>query len=314
MIDKRMGWIIESIAPVDTPDNQTAVKESTGTLGEKSGGREWDVIIIKAGSGSSGDYSQEVLERDVPTAFPVGTKVYIDHPKESDEWERPERSVRDIAGTITSEAVWDEAEGGMRSRVRIIDQWAPFVEQVADSIGLSIRAQAIVSPEVNESGRYDIMGIVPWPTNSVDIVTVPGAGGRFMEAYESVRATMKNNHDKKEASVDLTDIQKVVTEAIAPLLEAHKEPEAPTAPEHVDTVKMIVESDLPSALKIRVAEAVDANPGASVADLIATMSEIAEAVRAEVEGQKEPEDKIEESGVHKHGREPIDLDITSLKF
>lgn len=300
-------WILESAEPV-APEKQTTVREAGGSLQESHGGREWDVVLIVEGPGASGDYSREVLERDVPGAFPVGTHIYVDHPTESEMWDRPERSVRDLAGTLVKEAYWSDDVGGMRSRVRIMDQWTPLIEQMGSDIGLSIRAQAIVSPEANEAGRYDIMSIVPWPTNSVDIVTHPGAGGRFQEAVESIRATITSKYDMKEASVDLKDIQKVVTEAIAPLIEAHKEPEAPTAPERKDSVKQIVESDLPASLKVRVAEALDANPDADVEGLIKNMTDIAEAVRAEAREVKEADD------VRKHGREPVDLSIEDLKF
>lgn len=285
------------------------VEEAGGSLTGDSSGREWDVVIIKEGSGSSGDYSREVLERDVPGAFPVGTHVYIDHPTESEAYDRPERSVRDLAGIVVAESTWDEAEGGMRSRIRVTEQWAPLVEQMHEFIGLSIRAQAIVSPEANESGRYDIMSIVPWPTNSVDIVTLPGAGGRFVEAYESIRATMTTKDKTKEASVDLNDIQKVITEAIAPLIEAQKEPEAS---EVSDTVRRIVEADIPSAAKIQVAEAVDANPGIDVDKMIENISAITEAVRSEIAEAKAKTTEVEESADLRkggaRGKEELSLD------
>lgn len=308
------GWIIESEAPAPPEgENTVHVKESGGSLAGSSGGREWDVVIIKEGSGSSGDYSREVLERDVPSAFPVGTKVYIDHPTESETYDRPERSVRDIAGSIVEEPYWSDEEGGMRSRIKVTETWAPLIEQISDIIGLSIRAQAIVSPEANESGRYDIMGIVPWPTNSVDIVTVPGAGGRFMEAVESIRATMTNIEPKKEASVNLDDIQKVVTEAIAPLIEAqNKEPEAPTAPEHAENVTKIIESKLPMKLQVKIAEALDKNPEADVDSLIESMTEVAEAVREEAKASQE---EINEAYLVKHGKsDKATRTIADFKF
>lgn len=299
MTSKEVRWVIESLAPVEPAENETQVKES-GALGASAGSREWEAILIKEGPGSSGDYHREVLERDVPGAFPVGTKIYVDHPTETEAYDRPERSIRDLAGTIVAEASWDEAEGGMRSRLKIMKQWVPLIEEMGGDIGLSIRARAIVSPEVNESGRYDIMGIVPWPTNSVDIVTVPGAGGRFMEAVESIRATITSIEPKKEASVNLDDIQKVVTEAIAPLIEAqNKEPEAPTAPEHAENVTKIIESKLPMKLQVKIAEALDKNPEADVDSLIESMTEVAEAVREEAEASQE---EIKEAYLVKHGK------------
>lgn len=312
MTSKDVRWVIESLTPVEPAENETQVEES-GSLGASAGAREWDAILIKEGPGSSGDYYREVLERDVPSAFPVGTKIYVDHPTESEAYDRPERSVRDLAGSIVAEASWDEAEGGMRSRLKIMKQWVPLIEEMGGEIGLSIRARAIVSPEVNESGRYDIMGIVPWPTNSVDIVTVPGAGGRFMEAVESIRATITNIEPKKEASVNLDDIQKVVTEAIAPLIEAqNKEPEAPTAPEHAENMTKIIESKLPMKLQVKIAEALDKNPEADVDSLIESMTEVAEAVREEAEASQE---EIKEAYLVKHGKsDKATRTIADFKF
>lgn len=157
------------------------------------------------------------------------------------------------------------------------------------------------------------MGIVPWPTNSVDIVTVPGAGGRFMEAVESIRATITNIEPKKEASVNLDDIQKVVTEAIAPLIEAQsKEPEAPTAPEHAENVTKIIESKLPMKLQVKIAEALDKNPEADVDSLIESMTEVAEAVREEAEASQE---EIKEAYLVKHGKsDKTTRTIADFKF
>lgn len=254
-----------------------------GVLSPVAGKSKWRVRIIAEGKGSSGTYTREVLERDGAKAFPVGTKVNVNHPTESERFDRPEGDVRAIAGAIISEPTWqDSPSPGLYADVQIGEKWAGFIEEFHKIIGLSIHAQAIVSPEVNESGSYDIMGLVPWPTNSVDIVTVPGAEGRFIEAFESAYDTMTDNYQIKEASVDLKDIQKVITEAIAPLIEAQKEPEAPTAPEVADTVRKIVEADIPSAVKIQIAEAVDANPGMNIDRMIENTTAIAEAVRTEV--------------------------------
>lgn len=254
-----------------------------GVLSPVAGKSKWRVRIIAEGKGSSGTYSREVLERDGAQAFPIGTKVNVNHPTEAERFDRPEGDVRAIAGALISEPTWqDSPSPGLYADVQIGEKWAGFIEEFHKIVGLSIHAQAIVSPEVNESGSYDIMGLVPWPTNSVDIVTVPGAEGRFIEAFESAYDTMTDNYQIKEASVDLKDIQKVITEAIAPLVEAQKEPEAPTAPEVADTVRKIVEADIPSAVKIQIAEAVDANPGMNIDRMIENTTAIAEAVRTEV--------------------------------
>ena len=290
------------------------VRES-GRLGEIQGRRKWRVRIIGEGRGASGYYSREVLERDAPAAFPVGTKVNIDHPSDSEAYERPEGSLKVLAGAVVSTPEWsDLPEPGVYADVEIGEAWGPFVEQFHEIIGLSIRAQAIVSPEVNESGDYDIMGIVPWPTNSVDMVTVPGANGRFIEAFESFRDTITNVEPIKEASVDLNDIQKVITEAIAPLIEAQKEPETPEVAPVSETIKKIVEADIPADVKVRIAEAADANPGTNVDGLIENAKAIAEAVRAEIEAAQSIQENGEGDPDMRKGPKTGPLTLDDLKF
>lgn len=71
-------------------------------------GSRWHARIIEGDRwGSSGYYPREVLERDGATAWPAGTPVYIDHPGESEMFDRPERSIRDLAGKITTDPVYE---------------------------------------------------------------------------------------------------------------------------------------------------------------------------------------------------------------
>jgi hypothetical protein len=67
-----------------------------------------DLKIISPGWGSSGYYSEELLRRDGPKAWPAGTHQYLDHPTVSEEAERPERSVRDLAAVLVSDPVYEE--------------------------------------------------------------------------------------------------------------------------------------------------------------------------------------------------------------
>lgn len=81
------------------------------TEASSPGGKgKWLVKLIAADvQGSSGYYPAAVLERDGAKAFPAGTQIYLDHPTESEEWERPERSMRDLAGVLTENAFFDAA-------------------------------------------------------------------------------------------------------------------------------------------------------------------------------------------------------------
>src|SRR4051794_11316645 len=93
---------------VAAPDKQLTVRESGiavrpgAVLREAEGGGQIrEIVIISEGWGSSGYYAAEVLKRDIPRIYPVGTHMYLNHPTEREDIERPERSVSDLVGKIT---------------------------------------------------------------------------------------------------------------------------------------------------------------------------------------------------------------------
>lgn len=142
----------------------------------------WKIQLIEADvQGSSGYYPADVLKRDGARAFPAGTHVFVDHPTESEEWERPERSVKDLAGYTLSDAAFEEgADGrGLFAVFQSFPNWADLVEAWKDHVGMSIRAMGLR----DENGHVTelIRG------ESVDIVTRAGAGGRLVAMTESAR-------------------------------------------------------------------------------------------------------------------------------
>ena len=65
------------------------------------------IKIVGPGWGSSGYYSEKMLERDAHN-YTTGTQMFIDHPTASEEIERPERSNRDLAAVTVSEGYYDK--------------------------------------------------------------------------------------------------------------------------------------------------------------------------------------------------------------
>lgn len=99
--------------------------------------------IIQPGWGSSGYYPAEVLERDGPRVFKKGLKIYADHPTPTEEAERPERSVHDLAAELVSDAQWrtDKPGGpGLFADAKVFQSYYSLVEDLAPHIGVSIRA------------------------------------------------------------------------------------------------------------------------------------------------------------------------------
>ena len=161
------------------------VAAETGRLTESGALREASVEsgraairIIEAGQGSSGLYPEDTLrEAASGRVFAAGTPMFVDHPTSSEGYERPERSVRDLAGRLTEDAWF--ADGALVAEAEIFPHWRDVIAGMAEHIGVSIRAD----------GRIDESGTVTEITRarSVDYVTEAGAGGRVDELIESAR-------------------------------------------------------------------------------------------------------------------------------
>lgn len=234
------------------------IREADG----KSSGR-WKIMLIEADvQGSSGFYSAEVLKRDGPKAFPAGTHVFVDHPTESEEWERPERSVKDLAGYTLSEAAFENgADGhGLFAIFQSFPNWAELVEAWKDHVGMSIRAMGLR----DENGHVTelIRG------ESVDIVTRAGAGGRLVAMTESARKGPENKplyaeltESDKAAMVTLNDnmgkLAGVVDGLVAKITKL-EEAAAATADAEVLTAGQVFaklsDTDLPATVKTRLAD------------------------------------------------------------
>jgi hypothetical protein len=145
-----------------------------------------EATIIESGWGSSGYYSKELLERDGAAAFPAGTHMYLNHSTMTEEYERPERDVRDMVGVLETDphVVGNE----LKSRVKIFEHWQPVIDELAPHTGLSIRAGGHIT-EGEKEGKTGIIveKIVRDPMNSVDVVTAAGAGGKLGALIESAR-------------------------------------------------------------------------------------------------------------------------------
>lgn len=146
-----------------------------------------NVTVITPGVGSSGYYSQDVLEAaGTDAVFPAGTLMFLDHPSETEAYERPERSVRDVAGVFTTPATWNGT--ALAAEARLFGPWQETLTEMADAIGVSIRASAVVSEGEHDGRRMPIVDKLVHG-ESVDFVTRAGRGGSFA-ALEAARPTL----------------------------------------------------------------------------------------------------------------------------
>lgn len=168
----------------------TTLRETGARLGEATPGRpsRREVTIITEGWGSSGYYSRDLLERDGPAIFPVGTQMFLDHPGRAEESDRPERSVKDLAARLASTPRM--VGNALVAEADIYEHWRPVVDALAEDIGLSIRAAG--ETELGEAdGRKGTIVTSLTEGISVDFVTNAGRGGKVGQLIESAQAAVK---------------------------------------------------------------------------------------------------------------------------
>lgn len=147
------------------------------------------IRIITSGWGSSGFYSREVLERDIPTAYPAGTHMYWNHPTTTEARERPERNLNHMAAKTIGEPHWQDngpVGPGMYVDAEVYGRYGDAIDQLAGDIGVSIMGEGRVSSGVAEGREGTIVEEIS-VGKSIDFVTKPGAGGAIVELFESAR-------------------------------------------------------------------------------------------------------------------------------
>jgi hypothetical protein len=147
------------------------------------------ICIITPGWGSSGYYAAEMLKRDGPKVFTKGLHMYADHPTATEEAERPERSVRDLAGVLETDARWDAkgpAGPGLYADARPLNGFGEALDTIAPHIGTSIRSFGTASAGEAEGRTGQIIDSLV-RAESVDFVTKAGRGGSVLSLMESAR-------------------------------------------------------------------------------------------------------------------------------
>ena len=147
------------------------------------------VKVIGPGWGSTGYYPAAVLERDGPKVFTPGVQMFWDHATATEEAERPEGSLNDLAAVLTTPARWDGngPEGpGLYADAKVFEAYQAAVNNLAPHIGVSIRAFGKAAQGAAE-GRHGRIIQEITSASSVDFVTKPGAGGKIVEMFEAAR-------------------------------------------------------------------------------------------------------------------------------
>lgn len=246
--------------------------------------------LIDPGWGSSGYYSPDVLKRDGPTVFTEGTKMYLDHPTPSEDAQRPERSVKDLAAVLTKPAQWQDngpRGPGLYAEAKAYDSHRDALNSVAPDIGVSIRAMGESKMGTAEGKSGPVIQRITG-AKSVDFVTEPGRGGRILQLAESKRQQQPNpggDPTSKETSMQLTESEKKLQGDIATLTETvARQAKALLLSEARSFVRDSLPEGLPAPMRARLVESLTAEPPVKdgALDTAAYKTRIDEAVKAEV--------------------------------
>lgn len=166
------------------------------------------ILIINPGWGSSGYYSPEVLKEAAQNGvYHAGLHMYWDHPSRSEERDRPERSLRDLAAVFTEDARWqdDGPKGpGLYTRGRVFEAYRTAVTEMGPHIGISHYVWGI-SEEGEVDGRHGEIITSIEEARSVDFVTVPGRGGAIAEAFRSARPPAPTREQREAGTHTMTE-------------------------------------------------------------------------------------------------------------
>ena len=167
------------------------------SAGDSSGRGRYRVRIISPGQGSSGVYTRENLAASA-SLFKAGTPMFMDHPTRTEDFDRPERSVKDLAGRLVTDAAVGE-DGALYAECEVYPSVNAVIRERWADIGVSINAWTDQPKEAD--------GVIPPLTgvHSVDFVTVAGAGGGLTDVLECAR---------KENTVTREEMLSTIREAL----------------------------------------------------------------------------------------------------
>lgn len=179
---------------LDLGDNRPApseVIELGESVPEPSSGRKRKIQLIQAGWSKNGRYYPASVLAEAARAriFPAGTPMYADHPTLTEKIERPERSIRDLAARLDSDARYDPESKALVSEATSFGTWNTILNGpagIAEKVEVSVRCFGELS-EGTAEGREGLIVEKITEGRSVDFVTEGAAGGRVLELLEAAQ-------------------------------------------------------------------------------------------------------------------------------
>lgn len=255
------------------------------------------VRLISPGQGSSGVYSREVLSRYIAEALPKGTKVYIDHTDDEDEYRRGgTRSFGAVAGKIVTDPVYevDAPEGeGSYADVKFLSEIEAKLDEIGDVVGVSVE---IHQGRKDEYGNIVEMGYNR--LNSLALVSEPGRDGRIFEDFRASALENLDNEGEQDMAISEEDI-KAIADAVAGSVAEALKPEPKDEAEATDvaeTIRKVMKADLPEPLEeAAIAEALETGDAEAAIEKQAKIVEAVKAVETAVEDDTDTGVRLSES-------------------
>jgi len=124
--------------------------------------------------------------------------MYINHQTETEEWERPEGDLNQLAGALATPATINPETGALEATAEIFESHRKFLADRAHIIGVSINGVASINPEGVVEAIHSI--------RSVDFVTRPGRGGRIDQILEHQKeeGEMPKPHEQQNPVEEIT--------------------------------------------------------------------------------------------------------------
>ena len=183
---------------IEINNEKISFRVKEGTFDKEK--KEVVVVLIEAGVNYNKRryYPKSTVQEAAPLF--AGLKMYLDHPTDQEEIEKPERSIQDWLSTIKES--WYE-DGMALGRVHIHAPW--LLENMADEvfrteIGTSINASGRMHVGEINGVQMQIMDAIIDP-KSVDWVTEAGARGRVLQLQESQKVEKEKTEIKNMMTV-----------------------------------------------------------------------------------------------------------------
>lgn len=278
-------------------DKAVFIESVSGGLSDATDGT-YPVVLITPGLGATAYYSESVIKRDAPKAFPKGTHVYLTHQRGEGGEPDPDR----LLGSLVEDTTIRESDGAAINRFKPLRRHAEFVEDVHKLVGLSIASAGTSTTGTIEGKTVRIAESIDYSiANTVDMVSYPGRPGSGF--VESAFASFEENNVHPETEDGPHKNGNSMAEIDEKALNAFTE--------SINKLATLVESRLPEASAPEVKDAAEDRKAAVEATRIVESAEISKELKDKlVEGIANGEYEVEAAiNEHKALRESIKTEL-----